>query len=98
MKDKYPKAWADFEKWFHSWDNVHINNQSIIDYFLLKPFEMQLGVYLSYFKTNRLHLEDEAGMFSSVGVFSSNDQTKNAIEQAFKIREKQLTNQNQLIS
>ncbi len=41
MKDKYPKAWADFEKWY----NTAFSTNNILQL----PFEMQLGVYMKFF-------------------------------------------------
>ena len=85
MKDKYPKAWADFEK--HYRDLYHTDN-GILDWnnFTAMPFEMKLGVYLQY-------LDEKKLIIVNVYPYKLYDFTKSlkkAIEQAFKIREKQL--------
>ena len=83
MKDKYPKAWADFEGWYESQDKINY----IIPYISSKPnknkyvgftdlsFEMQLGVYLKYLDENGINICTKK---------------KEGIEQAFKIREEKL--------
>ena len=74
MKDKYPKAWADFDKWLtnYIWS---MNYQKSNDWFYGLKFEMQLGVYLKYLDENGINICTKK---------------KEGIEQAFKIREEKL--------
>lgn len=79
MKDKYPKACADFKEWAIASDKIG----DWINWFEWDdmPFEMQLGVYLKYFSEHNQH--------SHQGIMHTWEE---AIEQAFKIREQELTN------
>lgn len=81
MKDKYPKAWADFEKWFKDQDYGKVFDWTSINFFQnIMPFEMQLGVYLKYLNEKKISLRT---------TYISDD-GKEMVEQAFKIREEQL--------
>lgn len=55
MKDKYPKAWADFQNWLsNNWESVGMDMKNTRNLgtgenlFNHLSFEMQLGVYLRY--------------------------------------------------
>jgi len=56
ISSESPKAWAEFEKFYKdlsgSWDAglSGISPQSL-------PFEMQLGIFLAYFRDNGLDLD-----------------------------------------
>ncbi len=79
LKKKYPKAWADFEEWYRDTDG-RIIDLPAWHVFGHLDFSCQLGVYLKYVWENE---------FEEVNVSNLED-TKDAIEQAFKIREGQL--------
>ena len=92
MKDKYPKAWADFEKWLKksymkSKDNLYMHPTNIYVFYNVWTFEMQLGVCLKYLDENNIN----ALSLMSIESTSMIEILKQAIEQAFKIREEQLT-------
>ena len=89
LKDKYPKAWEDLEKWY---DKQTYIAYGIISLGVFKelPFEMQLGVYLKYLE------EKFKGKVTPVGGYILNghaviEQLQAIIEDSFKIREKELT-------
>lgn len=89
MKYKYPKAWADFEKWFgeqHYNFAFYYNVNSGEGCFVGLDFEMQLGVYLKYIDEKKLIV----GEVYPYKLYNFSDSLKQAIEQAFKTREEQL--------
>lgn len=89
LKNKYPKTWTDFVNWL-----IDPNNKSwfdSVDMFRIYPFEMQLGVYLKYMEEKELN-QVMFEMLYDVHTFGRIflEDLKEVIEQAFKIREKQL--------
>lgn len=51
-----PKAWADFQQYYIGLLNGYDVNLSTLT-FLSLPFEMQFGVYVSYFKDQGLDID-----------------------------------------
>ncbi len=81
LKKQYPKAWADFSKWFKK------NKFDLYDIdFIDLPFEMQLGVHLKYLDEKEIDVCGDEFECICVTVHV----LKEAIEEAFKIREEQL--------
>ncbi len=90
MKDKYPKAWADFEDWFSTiWLKKYYTAIGI-EGFKFMPFEMQLGIYLKYIhglNNPDIYIEELNLICVAENDFKL---ARQAIEQAFKEREEQL--------
>lgn len=90
LQKQYPKAWADFEKWLEKM-NYGIRTRCMecgyLDFvgkdFEALPFEMKLGAYLKYIEKKKIVRDFE---YLDINVRTM----KLGIEQAFKIREKQL--------
>jgi hypothetical protein len=51
-----PKAWAEFEKFYEDLSGHWAVSLNSIEFMSL-PFEMQLGIFLSYFTDNSLDLD-----------------------------------------
>ena len=89
LQKQYPKAWADFEKWYDTpfW-------KITLSDFLKLPFEMQLGVYLKYLWEKDIDIMIEVGETDVMGnggdSFSGENHMQEGVEQAFKVREEQL--------
>ncbi len=94
MKKKYPKTWKDFKGWLEIsglMSPAHWSNElrSIISQFGDLSFEMQLGVYLKYLSS--LRIKRPEWLLGSTFWIYDEVIIQMAIEQAFKIREQELT-------
>lgn len=89
LKNKYPKVYADFEKWLKNYIN-HLPVKYIITYldFTRLSFEMQLGVYLKYIEETNMDIWE-----INLACLAENDfkLAKDAISEAFRVKEYQLT-------
>ena len=92
IEDKCPKAWTDFNKWLRDKGPFLETDEYLYycdQYFGDLPFEMQLGVYLKYLSS--LRIKRPEWLLGSTFWIYDEVIIQMAIEQAFKIREQELT-------